>query len=203
MKFDFEKLKGLNELDFEQISVWPKEVKLVVNVFVAIVVAFLSYYLLVKPKLPILDKAQLKEAELKLQYEAKQRIAINLPAYREQLARLEEDFSSMLRSLPTSNETPGLLDDITLAGTGTGLNFKLLNWQQEVPKEFYTELPIQIEVSGKYHNLGEFTASIAKLPRIVTLHDFSITRNVQELGLQMQAKTYRSSETSTTTGSKP
>lgn len=203
MKFDIEKLKDLNELDFEQVSIWPREVKIVVNAFVAIAVAALSYYLLVQPKLPILDSAQLKEQELKLQYEAKQRIAVNLPAYKEQLARLEEDFSSMLRSLPTSNETPGLLDDITLVGTGTGLNFKLLNWQQEVPKEFYTELPIQIEVSGTYHNLGEFTAGIAKLPRIVTLHDFSLTRNTQDLGLQMQAKTYRSSETTTTNGGTP
>lgn len=200
MKFDIEKLKDLNELDFERISVWPREVKIVVNAFIAIAVAALSYYLLVQPKLPILDSAQLKEQELKLQFEAKQRIAVNLPAYKEQLARLEEDFSSMLRSLPTSNETPGLLDDITLVGTGTGLNFKLLNWQQEVPKEFYTELPIQIEVSGNYHNLGEFTAGIATLPRIVTLHDFSLTRSAQDLALQMQAKTYRSSETTKTKG---
>ena len=142
MKFDVEKLKELNELDFEQIAIWPNEVRIVVAAFVAILIGALSYYLLISPKLPILEAAELKEQELKLQYEAKYRIAVNKEAYREQLAQLEDDFSSMLKSLPTSNETPGLLDDITYVGTSSGLTFKLLNWQQEVPKEFYTELPI-------------------------------------------------------------
>lgn len=196
MKFDIAKLKTLNELDFEQIAIWPHEVKIVVAAFVAIVVGALSYYLIVSPKLPVLETAELKEQELKLQFEAKYRIAVNLSAYQEQLARIEEDFSSMLKSLPTSNETPGLLDDITFVGTTAGLTFKLLNWQQEVPKEFYTELPIEIEVSGGYHNFGEFVSRVADLPRIVTLHDFNLVQEQNQLRLQLQAKTYRSAVTS-------
>ena len=97
----------------------------------------------------------------------------------------------MLKSLPTSNETPGLLDDITYAGTSSGLTFKLLNWQKEVPKEFYTELPIRIEVAGTYHEFGEFVSKMADLPRIVTVHNFSVEKVGPELSLQMQAKTYR------------
>jgi type IV pilus assembly protein PilO len=111
------------------------------------------------------------------------------------LIRMQSDFSSMLKTLPTSNETPGLLDDITYVGTDAGLSFKLLNWQQENPKEFYTELPIQLEVSGSYHEFGLFTSNIANLPRIVTLHDFVITNNNGELSLKMQAKTYRAATT--------
>ena len=194
MKFDVSKLKELNELDFEQIALWPKEVRIVVALFVAVLVGALSYYFIVSPKLPILDAAELKEQELKLQFEAKSRIAYNLQAYKDQLARIEKDFSSMLKSLPTSNETPGLLDDITFVGTASGLSFKLLNWQQEVPKEFYTELPIQIEVSGNYHNFGEFVSKVAALPRIVTLHDFEIIREDNQLNLKLQAKTYRSED---------
>ena len=102
----------------------------------------------------------------------------------------------MLKSLPTSNETPGLLDDITYVGTASGLTFELLNWQQEVPKEFYTELPIEMEVSGGYHNFGEFVAKVADLPRIVTLHDFEIKRQPNGLSLKLQAKTYRSESAS-------
>ncbi len=191
MKFDVAQLKTLNELDFEQIAIWPKEVKIVVTAFVAIVVAALSYYFLISPKLPILDTVEAKEQELKLQFEAKYRIAVNLEAYKEQLKQIEADFSSMLRSLPTNNETPGLLDDITYVGTTSGLNFRLLNWQQEVPKEFYTELPIEMEVLGNYHNFGEFVAKVADLPRIVTLHDFTLSQEQNGLRLQLQAKTYR------------
>ena len=106
MKFDVSKLKELNELDFEQIAIWPHEVRIVVAAFVAILVGALSYYLLVSPKLPIQDAAELKEQELKLQFEAKYRIAANLDAYEAQLKQIREDFSSMLKSLPTSNETP-------------------------------------------------------------------------------------------------
>jgi type IV pilus assembly protein PilO len=191
MKFDVRKLKEMNDLDFENIAVWPFEIKTVVAAVVGIIVAVLSYHLIISAKLPILDSAELREAELKQQYEAKYRIAVNLEAYQKQLARIEEDFSSMLKSLPTSNETPGLLDDITYVGTSAGLTFRLLNWQQEIPKEFYTELPIELEVTGDYHEFGGFVSAIASLPRIVTLHDFEIMSETQGLKLQMQAKTYR------------
>lgn len=195
MKFDPAKLKEMNELDFEQVAVWPFEVKLVVAAVVAIVVGVLGYYLLVSDKLPMLESAKARETELKQSYEVKYRIAVNLPAYEAQLARIQEDFSSMLKSLPTSNETPGLLDDITLVGTTAGLNFKLLNWQREVPKEFYTELPIQMEVNGNYHEFGHFLSEVAALPRIVTVHDFDMVSEGSGLKLTLQARTYRTSTT--------
>ncbi|WP_158972083.1 type 4a pilus biogenesis protein PilO [Paraglaciecola sp. L3A3] len=193
MKFDFNKLKEINDLDFEQIAVWPFEVKTVVVAFVAVISLIGGYYGLVQAKLPILESAQNKEVELKQNYQAKYRIAVNLEAYEGQLAKLREDFSSMLKSLPTSNETPGLLDDITLVGTSAGLTFKLLNWQREIPKEFYSELPIEMEVTGGYHNFGQFASEIAGLPRIVTVHDFEVTQTAKTLTLKVQAKTYRTS----------
>ncbi|MBN7819620.1 type 4a pilus biogenesis protein PilO [Bowmanella yangjiangensis] len=195
MKFDFNKLKEVNELDFEQVAIWPFEVKALVALILAILVSVLGYYLLVNDKLPVLASAEQKEAELKQTYEAKYRIAVNLQAYEDQLAKIQQDFSSMLKSLPTSNETPGLLDDITFVGTSAGLNFKLLNWQKEIPKEFYTELPIQMEVSGSYHEFGQFLADVAGLPRIVTVHDFDLSQEGDSLKLSLQAKTYRTSST--------
>ena len=193
MKFDVNKLKEINDLDFEQVATWPFEVKTVVAAFVVIIGLFGGYYGLVKSKLPVLETAQSKEAELKQNYQAKYRIAVNLKAYEEQLTKLKSDFSSMLKSLPTSNETPGLLDDITLVGTSAGLTFRLLNWQREIPKEFYAELPIEMEVTGGYHNFGQFASEIAGLPRIVTVHDFEVTQENNTLKLQVQAKTYRTS----------
>lgn len=195
MKFDVKKLQEMNDLDFEQVATWPFEVKTVVAAFVAILVGLGTYYGLVASKLPILEAAQKKEDDLKQTYQAKYSIAVNLQAYEEQLARIKEDFSSMLKSLPTSNETPGLLDDITFVGTSAGLTFRLLNWQQEIPKEFYTELPIQMEVTGNYHEFGEFVSNIASLPRIVTLHDFDVAQDSGGLRLQLQAKTYRTAVT--------
>lgn len=193
MKFDFNKLKEINDLDFDQVATWPFEVKSLVAVFVVIVGLVGGYYFLVNDKLPILEAAQSKELTLKQTYQGKYRIAVNLAAYEEQLAKLQSDFSSMLKSLPTSNETPGLLDDITLVGTSAGLTFRLLNWQREIPKEFYSELPIEMEVTGGYHNFGQFASEIAGLPRIVTVHDFKVTQEANTLKLKVQAKTYRTS----------
>ena len=194
-KFDFAKLKEINELDFEQIAIWPFEVKTVVALFIVIIVSAISYFGIVSPKLPMLDAAETKEAELKLQFEAKYRLAVNLAAYKDQLKKIEDDFSSMLKSLPTRNETPGLLDDITYVGTSAGLTFRLINWQNEIPKEFYTELPIKIEVSGGYHNFGEFVSKVAGLPRIVTMHDFEMHSEQSGLRLSLLAKTYRTATT--------
>jgi type IV pilus assembly protein PilO len=193
MKFDVNQLKEINDLDFEQVATWPFEVKSLVAVFVVIIGFVGGYYFLVKDKLPILEVAQNKEIKLKQVYQGKYRIAVNLEAYEEQLARLKSDFSSMLKSLPTSNETPGLLDDITLVGTSAGLTFRLLNWQRDIPKEFYSELPIEMEVFGGYHNFGQFASEIAGLPRIVTVHDFEVTQEGNTLKLRVQAKTYRTS----------
>lgn len=191
MSFDFAKLKEINELDFEQVAIWPREVKIVVAIVVMVLSLGLGWYLLVSPKLPMLEQATQEEATLKNQFQAKYRIAVNLPAYEAQLKQMEQDFAFMLKSLPTSNETPGLLDDITYVGTTSGLSFKLLQWQPEIAKEFYTELPIQLEVTGQYHDFGQFVTKIATLPRIVTLHDFALTNETEGLRLQMQARTYR------------
>jgi type IV pilus assembly protein PilO len=191
MKFDVAQLKQLNELDFEQVAIWPHEVKWVVAIVTALFSLGLGWFLLVSPKLPLLDNASAEEATLKNQYQAKYRTAVNLSAYQEQLQQMQQDFAFMLKSLPTSNETPGLLDDITYVGTTSGLTFRLLQWQPEIEKEFYTELPIQLEVTGKYHDFGQFVTKIATLPRIVTLHDFALTNETEGLRLQMQARTYR------------
>ncbi|BDX08219.1 type 4a pilus biogenesis protein PilO [Planctobacterium marinum] len=191
MKFDFNKLKEMNELDFEQIGYWPFEVKTVFAIVVSLLVAGGAFYFLVKDKLPMLDAVQKKEFELRNTYEAKYLVAANLGAYQQQLEKLQEDFKKVVKSLPTSNETPGLLDDITLVGTSSGLTFKAINWQNEIPKEFYTELPIKIEVKGRYHQFGAFFSKVASLPRIVTIHDFQLDPQSSDIKLTIEAKTYR------------
>jgi type IV pilus assembly protein PilO len=203
MKFDFNKLKEINELDFEQVAIWPFEIKSIVALFVVVIALIGGYFGLVKDKLPILDKVQLEEQTLKGNFQAKYRIAVNLQAYEDQLQQLQQDFSFMLKSLPTSNETPGLLDDITFVGTSAGLTFRLLNWQKEVPKEFYTELPIQIEVTGTYHDFGQFVSDIAALPRIVTVHDFAVSKELSTLKLTLGAKTYRTDQSEQKVGKTP
>lgn len=103
-----------------------------------------------------------------------------------------------MRQLPSDTEVPGLLEDITRTGLGSGLEFEEIKLEPEVIQQFYIELPIQIAVVGGYHDLATFVSGVASLPRIVTLHDFEI-KSVEgegvvgssKLRMTILAKTYR------------
>ncbi|RHW77924.1 type 4a pilus biogenesis protein PilO [Colwellia sp. RSH04] len=194
MKFD---ASQFNDLELDNIGQWPAAAKLVLAIFLAVAVAFLGYFGIIKDKMSRLDRSFQEEVTLKDSYRTKYHIAANLDLFRAQMVEAEDTFANQLRSLPNSHETPGLLDDITFIGTTSGLDFVKLEWQPEISKEIYIELPIDIEVIGPYHSFGQFVSKIAGLPRIVTLHDFKI--NIAEsdnetLNLKLQAKTYRYQE---------
>jgi len=170
---------------------------LVLTIFLSLVVIGLGYIGLVSDKMEQLDRVTAEETTLKQSYKAKYHVAANLELFRAQMLEAEDIFANQLRSLPNSHETPGLLDDITFIGTISGLNFVKLEWQPEISKEIYIELPIDIEVNGSYHSFGNFVSKIAGLPRIVTLHDFKIDimpTSKDTLNLKLEAKTYRYQE---------
>ncbi|WP_333606461.1 type 4a pilus biogenesis protein PilO [Arsukibacterium sp.] len=186
----------LNDLDLENMGSWPVVVKVAFGVIVAILVSTLTYFLFIDSKIDELTAAKAKEAELKQTFSARYASAVNLDLYKQQMVEMENTFSFLLKQLPTTHETPGLLDDITYVGTTSGLTFLRINWEPEIEKEFYTELPIKIDVVGDYHQFGNFVSEVAKLPRIVSLHDFTIQMERNErLRFNVVAKTYRYKET--------
>lgn len=194
MKFDASQFENL-ELD--NIGQWPSAAKLVLTIFLCVVVIGLGYVGLISDKIKQLEMVTAEEATLKQSYKAKYHVAANLELFRAQMLEAEDIFATQLRSLPNSHETPGLLDDITFIGTVSGLDFIKLEWQPEISKEIYIELPIDIEVNGSYHSFGNFVSKIAGLPRIVTLHDFKINimpTSKDTLNLKLEAKTYRYQE---------
>lgn len=190
-------LSQFDNLELENIGQWPKAAKILLAIFIAVIVLVAGYMLFVSDRITTLGNAVNEELTLKEQYRTKYHVAANLELFKKQMADAEELFANQLKSLPESHETPGLLDDITFVGTTSGLDFVTLNWQPEVTREIYIELPIDIEVIGHYHEFGEFVSKIAGLPRIVTLHDFDISliNNSNKLRLKLQAKTYRYRET--------
>jgi type IV pilus assembly protein PilO len=109
---------------------------------------------------------------------------------------MKESFGAMLRQLPDKTEVAELLVDVSQTGLAAGLEFELFKPLDEVPREFYAELPIQVKVTGQYHEFGHFISGLAALPRIVTIHDIKISRTSREdanadLLLEATAKTYR------------
>ena len=190
-------LSQFDNLELENIGQWPKAAKILLAIFLAVIVLVAGYMMFISDRLSLLDNAVNEEQTLKEAYRSKYHVAANLELFKQQMADAEALFANQLKSLPESHETPGLLDDITFVGTTSGLEFVTLNWQPEVTREIYIELPIDIEVIGHYHEFGEFVSKIAGLPRIVTLHDFDISKinNSNKLRLKLQAKTYRYRET--------
>ncbi|WP_197489970.1 type 4a pilus biogenesis protein PilO [Rheinheimera sp. SA_1] len=188
-------LEELNNLDMSDMGSWPVAAKAMVVAILVLMIGVLTFFLLVDDQIKQLEMSEAKEQELRQIYRVKYASAVNLELYKAQMVEMEETFSYLLKQLPATHETPGLLDDITYAGTSTGLTFVKINWLPEIEKDFYTELPIKIDVVGDYHQFGNFVSEVAKLPRIVSLHDFSVTTdNDERLVFNVVAKTYRYKE---------
>lgn len=184
----------VNDLDFENIGSWPHAVKVVIWAAVFLLILLLGYQFHLSDLLTSLESVEQKELKLRSDFEDKADKSANLLAYRDQMVEMEETFGALVRQLPSDTEVPGLLEDITNKGVATGLEFQSIELQSERVAEFYVELPIKIVVTGTYHDLGAFVSGIAGLPRIVTLHDFTIERNDKQDGsltLEITAKTYR------------
>lgn len=186
----------LRSLDTNDPGRWPLPIRVgaVVVVFAAVVAAGI-YMFVIQEEMPLLERAQQDERDLRVQFEDKQRKAANFDAYRQQLAEIERDFGAMLRQLPGKTEVPSLLVDISQTALGAGLEEVEFTPTGEIQKDFYAELPIRLRYTGSYHELGNFVSGIAALPRIVTLHDITIRpvnrSDPDELTMTVTAKTYR------------
>ncbi len=185
-------LSELNELDINNVANWPLPARVAIIGVVFIAVLGLGYWFDIKDQGVRLEKAEQKETQLRQTFEAKAKKAANLAAYEQQLAEMKESFGAMLRQLPNKTEVAELLVDISQTGLAAGLEFELFKPQNEVPKEFYAELPISIRVKGDYHEFGNFISGIAALPRIVTVHNIKmVPLKDGELTMDILAKTYR------------
>ncbi len=133
-----------------------------------------------------------QEARLREEYQIKTAQAINLDALRAQKAQVDQYVERLQKQLPSKAEMAALLTDINQAGSGRGLQLELINPQQEVVKDYYAEVPIDIKITGSYHDVGAFTGDIANLPRIVTLNNLALSTGKDgTLTLEAVAKTFR------------
>jgi len=189
----------INELDTSNMGSWPPPIKILVAGLLMLLVLALGYNFSTRDLESQLDLKREEESTLKEQFADKTRKAANLDLYTRQLKEMENAFVVLLRQLPGDTEVPGLLEDITRTGLGSGLEFEEIKLLPEVARPFYIELPIQITVTGDYHDLATFVSGVAGLPRIVTLHDFDLApvspQGAPKLRLSILAKTYRYSET--------
>lgn len=184
---------NLNDLDFSNMGAWPIAVKAAFVVIVCILILILGYFLDLSSQLKKLDLVQKQETTLKTNYRNTYMQVVNLDAYKLQMKEMQATFGAMLRQLPGKTEVDALLVEISQKGLASGVEFKLFKPGKEKFVKFYAEMPIEISMTGDYHQFGSFVSGVASLPRIVTLHNIEIksTKDSHILTMNVLAKTYR------------
>ena len=188
-------LADLNDLDLDlnNIGNWPILAKAIVIAIACAVIVGGVIYLDTNDQQIALEKVQKEEDVLKKRLSIKAAKAAILDQLKAQLEEMRTDFKKLSRQLPNQTEVAELLVDISQTGLASGLEFELFQPSAESQKDFYAELPISIRVTGKYHEFGAFASGIAALPRIVTLHNISLSRRGGgQMSMTATAKTYRS-----------
>jgi type IV pilus assembly protein PilO len=185
-------LDDLKKLDPKRIGSWPIAPKLAVLVLALLFTIGVSYWFDWQNQLELIGAEKAKEDQRRTTFIEKKKQALELPAYRQQLADIEKQFGALLKQLPGKSEMDALLTDINQAGLGRGLQFELFKpAAQETMKDFYAELPIAIRITGNYHDIGAFASDIGKLSRIVTLNDISLASGKDGLTMDATARTFR------------
>jgi type IV pilus assembly protein PilO len=168
---------GLEQITarLEAFAKLPRAYRLAAIPVVCLLVLGIYGYVLYQPARVELAGVEQKERDLQRQVSEVRAIVANLAAFEQELADLEQKLKLALRQLPDSKELPVLLTDITSLGKDAGLEFKLFRPREEVRRDFYAEVPIEIEFSGTYHEIARFFDKVAKLPRIVNVSRMNVS----------------------------
>jgi type IV pilus assembly protein PilO len=189
---------NLNDLDIDdlkKIGTAPLPIKIAIVVVLCVALAVAGYFLNTTKQIAELDKVIAEEQQLRNIFSGKQAKAANLEAYKQQLEEMRTSFGTLLRQLPNETEIETLLTDISQTGISSGLEIDYFKPEGLRPKEFYSEYPIKLKVTGRYHEFAEFISGVAALPRIVTVQNIAIkpadVNGGVKLTMELTAITYQ------------
>lgn len=184
-------LKGVGR----DVGAWPGWFKGLSGLVLAVGLGWLGDAVGVSTARAQLLQQEALEQVLREQFVAKAAQGMSLEGHALQLQVLQQRFADLLRKFPDDAELPGLLDDISARGLSSGLVLEGIKLLPELVHPFYVELPIQVVVTGGYHDLATFISEVAGLPRLVTLHDFDLNAVGAGPGsilrMNLLARTYR------------
>ncbi|MPM59526.1 hypothetical protein SDC9_106370 [bioreactor metagenome] len=192
-KIDFQRLQqDFKNLDPNDPGVWPLAPRIAVFVGLLAVTLAAAWWFDWQVQAETLVQREAEEQQLRQEWVSKKRQAVNLEEHKRQLVEIDRQFGALLKQLPNRAEMDSLLSDINQAGLGRGLQFELFKPGADQVKDFYAEMPIEIRITGSYHDLGEFASDVARMPRIVTLNNVVLESGTDgRLRLNSRAVTYR------------
>lgn len=202
-QFDFKEFAdSFKSLDQNNYGSWPVPVKATVLLLIVGLVAALTWSIPIASKRQAIESAEAEEQTLLEQYTTKESKARHLKEYQAQVLKMQSDFKELLNQLPKETRISDLVDGINAVGVTSNVKFQDIKVEPEVSQEFFIEQPIRIAAMGDYHEFGSFVSGLAKLPRIITIHDFEVINSkpsldtLPETNLILNVKTYRSKEVS-------
>ncbi|MGH8518028.1 MAG: type 4a pilus biogenesis protein PilO [Panacagrimonas sp.] len=179
--------------NWKEPGTWHAAPKIMVLLAILVGVPTAGFFGINQGQIEELELGAQKEEKLKQEYVGKKKQAINLDLHRQQLREIDTQFGALLKQLPNRSQMDALLVDINQAGLGRGLQFELFKPAgAEIRRDFYAELPIQVRVTGTYHDMGSFASDVGQLSRIVTLNDVNISAGAGgNLTMDAVARTFR------------
>jgi type IV pilus assembly protein PilO len=189
------RLDELDINDLKKIGSAPAPIKFAIIIILCVGLAVAGYFLDTTKQKIELEKVTAEEQELREIFSTKQAKAANLEAYKQQLDEMRTSFGTLLRQLPNETEIETLLTDVSQTGISAGLEIDFFKPEGLRPKEFYSEYPIKLKVTGHYHEFAEFISGVAALPRIVTVQDIEVKpvdpKGGTKLTMELTAITYQ------------
>lgn len=184
--------RDFQDLNPKDVGTWPLVPRVAILLALFLLILLGGWWFFWDEQLVSLENKQQTELKLRDEFVAKKKLAVNLDLYVQRLNEIDRSFGALLKQLPNKSEVEALLVEINQAGMGRGLQFELFKPGAEQVKDFYAELPINVRLTGSYHDFGAFAGDIGKLSRIVTLNNIAIAQG-KDGGLVMDAitKTFR------------
>lgn len=181
---------------FQKIEQLTKPQRIGIYAFTMIVIIGLSVWFLFWPKHKTIVSLEKQLVKVQQELAKAKKNAAELNDWRSKMKQKEAQYENVMRALPEKEEIPSLLAGISQAGRDAGLEFLLFQPKPENAKDFYAEIPVDISVSGTYHQVAVFFDKVSNLPRIVNIRDIKMAPAGQKdkagtLTTVCQAVTYK------------
>lgn len=180
----------------EKLLKLPLYKRIAILVAAIFVVCAAATWFLLLPQYEKIEELDQKISRLEADLIQKQRIANNLPKFKAEFAKLEEQLKSALTQLPNKKEIPSLLTNLATIARDNGLDVVSFSPRGEVSKGFYAEVPASLDLRGTFHQVAEFAQAVSQLSRIVNLSDLELSgpkveNDMAVLNIKCKVTTFR------------
>ncbi|WJT07209.1 type 4a pilus biogenesis protein PilO [Vibrio harveyi] len=182
------------DLEMDEIAEWLLVPQIVVILLLVVLIQSFGYWFYLKPEQEQLNNLIQEEQTLKVALRIKANKVAALPQLQSQLDELTTRYELLLQQLPAQKELATMLASVNELGIDNKLTFTRIDWGDKQSEHFLYRLPLDIELTGDFHDIGRFSQAIATLPRIITFKDVTWQRVSQEsetLHFRVKANTYQ------------